>query len=562
MSNIVPISPEFTMSLPSVNNDWDKLSHKKRELARARESLIKPILNEVKRGVSARVAIEYLLVSIKTNKAADELIKLAQELGRKNNPPSSATIARWIKDYKEGGLIGLVSKKEGRVRVPQEWDARAIYWYGLPSKLAMAAIADLLKQEDFTNVGGHLVSRYIKSLPKDLKQKLDRKRMGAKLYGDTQKPARIRDTEVLPIGSIYQGDGHTIDAYLAHPMTGNPWRPELTVWIDVRSRYLVGWYMSVAESSYSTLFSLSHAMITHDHVPAGLHIDNGSGFRAKMMHDKSTGFYSRFDLSVMFSIPGNPQGKGQVERWFRTLRDKFDKTFASYCGHDMAPDAIKKVLADAKSGKEPLPSLQTYLNGLTKFIEFYNNRVHSALNGATPASLWAQLERVPVHMTSDAIIRPRIKRTVRRGSINLFSREYRHPELVRHNKQEVFVEYNLHDDSQVRVMDLDARLIVDATLTHKTPYLSDSRIEDMTKQRLKGQIKRLERHADEKRAQAKMLIDHEEISTELDSMPLPDDLNGELEQQGNEMKFDINDTDYGAQSTHVEMDFDDTGYTE
>lgn len=554
--NIVPIKAEYTMSLPSLLNDWDKLPHKKRELARLREAFIKPVLTLIKKGVSARAAIDNLLVSINTCTAAPELIDLAWQLGRSNKPPSTASVARWLKNYNEAGLVGLVSKGNGKQRKPQPWDARAIYWYGLPSKLAMAAVADLLIQENFGEVTGQQVNRFINLLPKDLKQKLQRSRMGAKLYSDTQKSLRIRDTEVLPIGHIYQGDGHTIDAYLAHPITGNPWRPELTAWIDVRSRYIVGWYMSVAESSFSTLFSLSHALITHDHVPAGLHIDNGSGFKSHMMNNESTGFYSRFDLSVMFSIPGHPQGKGQIERWFRTLRDKFDKTFESYCGHDMAPDAIKKLLDDVKKGKKQLPSLQTYLDGLKKFIDFYNTKKHSALSGETPASLWAQLERVPVHMTSDAIVRPRIKRTVRRGAINLFNREYRHPELVRHNKQMVFVEYDLHNDELVRVMDLDTRLIVDASLTYKTPYLSDSRIEDMTQQRLKGQIKRLDKHADEKRAQAKMLIDHDEISAALDSMPLPDEL--ELKETDN--LFDINDISYGDSNTNMDMDFEDTDY--
>jgi len=550
--NIVAISPEHELAISVDENAWDKLPQSKRKLARSREELIMPVIQSMKEGVSARVAIEHLLVSIETSNAPEKLMKLAIDLGRKNKAPSMATIQRWIKDYKQYALVGLVSGHIGRQRKTYGWEARALYWYQQPSKLAVSTVAELLQQEGVNDVTEDRVRRYINSLPFDVRM---RRRMGTKLFNDTQKPARIRDTECLPIGGIYQGDGHTIDAYLAHPITGNPWRPELTVWIDVRSRYLVGWYMSVAESSFSTLFSLSHALITHDHVPAGLHIDNGSGFKAKMMHDESTGFYQRFDLSVMFSIPGNPQGKGQVERWFRTLRDKFDKTFESYCGHDMAPDAIKKLLTDVKQGKKQLPDLKTYLEGLKKFIAFYNNRPHAALNGETPASLWAQLERVPVHMTSQAIIRPRIERTIRRGSITLFNREYRHPELIKFNTQKVYVEYDLHNDSMVRVLKTDESLICDASLTQKTLYVTDSRMEDMQQNRLKGQLKRLEKHADEKRAQAKMLIDHEEVANELDSDDLPEG----LEQHNSEPLFDIDD-DEGAEEVKVNLNFDDIDY--
>lgn len=554
--NVVAIRPEYGIVPDQLTTEFDKLPQAKRRLARTREQFIQPVLTDIQRGVSQRAAIENLLMSIKCQAASDELLKLADDLGSKGKPPSHPTVARWVKAYSEEGVNGLVSAHKGRQRKLGNWEPRALYWYQQPQKLAISTVAELLQQEGFSDATYSRVSRFIKSLPHDVREK---RRMGSKLYRDTQTPSRVRDTECIPVGGIYQGDGHTIDAYLAHPLTGNPWRPELTVWIDVRSRYIVGWYMSVAESSYSTLFSLSHALISHDHVPAALHIDNGSGFRSKMMHDESTGFYSRFDLNVMFSIPGNPQGKGQVERWFRTLRDKFDKTFYSYCGHDMAPDAIKKVLADAKAGKKPLPSLQTYMDGLKEFINFYNNRPHSALKGDTPANLWQQLERVPVHMTSAAIVRPRIERTIRRGSITLFNREYRHAELIRFNTDQVLVEYDLHNDSMVRVLTKDERLICDADLTQRTAYVSESRMEDMQQNRLKGQIKRLEKHADEKRAQAKLLVDHEAISHELDSDELP----AGLEQHESEPLFNTYNTMEEPDSVDTDdcsIDIFDTSY--
>lgn len=550
--NLVAIRPEHHQAIAcQAQSSWDKLPQAKRKLALAREQFIRPVLEKLSKGIKARPAIEHLLAQVASGEAAIELCKLADQLGRKNKSPSMATIQRWVSDYQNQGVLGLVSGHKGRERKTYGWEARALYWYQKPSKLAMASIADLLVQEEFEQVTVDRVTRYLKSLPHDVREK---RRMGSKLYADVHKPARVRDTECIPVGAIYQGDGHTIDVYLAHPMTGNPWRPELTVWIDVRSRYIVGWYMSVAESSYSTLFSLSHALVTHNHVPASLHIDNGSGFKSKMMHDESTGFYNRFDISVMFSIPGNPKGKGQVERWFRTLRDKFDKTFDAYCGHDMAPDAIKKILAEAKANKKPLPSLDTYLSGLKEFIHFYNHRVHSALDGESPANVWATLEPVPVHMTEQAIIRPRIERSIRRGSITLFNREYRHPELIPFNQQKVFVEYNLHDDSAVRVMTHDERLICDASLTQKTPYVSDSRLEDMNQKRLEGQIKRLERHADEKRAQSKLMIDHEDLAHELNSDESP-----YLEEMPTEPLINFND-DRDADKASIELNILDTKY--
>jgi putative transposase len=487
--------------------DWMQLPAAKRELAMKRERFIKPVIEKINLGSSARVAIDNLLTRLAANQAGEDMQRLATELGRKHKPPSMATLQRWIADYQAQGIIGLASGHKGRQRKTYGWEARALYWYQKPTHLAMAAIADLLVQEAFEEVTESRVTRYLNSLPHDV---LNQRRMGAKTYRDAHKPFVRRDTDCIPPGAIYQGDGHTIDAYLAHPITGNPWRPELTVWIDVGSRRIVGWYMSVAESSVSTLFSLSHALISHDHVPAALHIDNGSGFKSKMMNDESIGFYARFDIQTMFSIPGNPKAKGQVERWFRTLRDRFDKTFDSYCGHDMSGDALRELLADVKKGKKQLPTLDVYLDGLNRFIEHYNNKPHSSLNGDTPEQRWQKLERTPVHMIDQAIVRPRIQRKVSRGTIRLFNREYRHAELIRYNQDVLNIEYDLHNDSMVRVMTMDERFICDAALTQRMPYVSASRLEDMQQQRLAGQVKRLERHVEEKRERARMGINHED----------------------------------------------------
>lgn len=549
MDNVFPIKPTGAKAIVE-RSLWEKASAAQRVVAMDRERLIRTIIQEHEAGVSVRIASLNLFDELNLGTCSIDLQTTARKLAKGSKlAPSHKTLERWANDYLRHGIESLLPNNKGRVRKVYGWEVQALYWYQKPTHLAMAAIADLLIQEGFDDVSESRVCRYLKSLPHDVLHKL---RMGHKAYRDTQMPFVRRDTDCIPPGSIYQGDGHTIDAYLAHPMTGNPWRPELTVWIDVGSRMIVGWYMSIAESSYSTLFSLSHALISHDHVPAALHIDNGSGFKSKMMNDESIGFYARFDIQTMFSIPGNPKAKGQVERWFRTLRDGFDKTFDSYCGHDMSGDVLRLLLIDVRKGNKQLPTIDMYMEGLTRFINHYNNKPHSSLNGDTPAQRWSELQRTPVHMVDQAIIRPRIKRSVSRGTIRLFNREYRHAELVRYNQQELNVEYNLHDDSIVRVMTADERFICDATLTQRMPYVSASRLEDMHQQRLKGQIKRLEKHADEKRERARMNIDHEDYLEALGASA-----NALLEQEAINQLDDLNDNN---SLNNVELDIFDTNY--
>lgn len=103
------------------------------------------------------------------------------------------------------------------------------------------------------------------------------------------------------------------------------YRPELTVFIDIKSSYIAGWWLSEAESTVSTMFAMSHAMRMHNHVPAWVYVDRGPGYRAKLLSEEGTGFYARFDIGLIGALPGNPHGKGWIERFFRTVRDKHDK---------------------------------------------------------------------------------------------------------------------------------------------------------------------------------------------------------------------------------------------
>jgi len=459
---------------------------------------------------------------------------------KKDKCPNRATLFRWDDKYRKhlnGDETAAAPKHRGSDRKNYGWEARAIALYNKPSKPAMAAVAEWLVDEGFKEVTASRVSRYLKTLPANLGEH-GRGRLGSHFYNNTQKGFKRRDTSVFPVGFIYQGDGHCVDAYVAHPRTGDIWRPELTVWIDITSRYLVGWYISEAESSHSTLFALSHALCSWDHVPAMLHIDNGSGFRSKMMNDDSAGFYAKFDIDPMFSIPGNAKGKGQVERWFRTMEGKYGKKLDTFCGGDMADEVKQRIVRENKRGNYKLPSLQEYMTGLEAFIERYNNTVHSALDGKTPAELWATLERTPLHMSAEAVVLPKTQRTVRRGTIHLDNREYNAADLIAYNGDSVIVEYDLHDDKKVRVLTQEGRWICDAALVFKIDYLPASRVEEAATKRLKGQHKRLQNKLDEVTDRAGLAITHDMVIDDIEA--LNEGASMLLEDQQNDESLEVN----------------------
>lgn len=435
--------------------------------------------------------------------------------------PDRATLYRWDDKYRQhlnGDTAAAAPKHKGKERKVYGWEAVALRLWQTPTKRSISSVAiELREDHGFDSATDSRVRSYLKSLPANFSANSSA-RMGARLYRNTQRGFVRRDTECLPTGFIYQGDGHTIDVYIAHPFTGDIWRAELTVWLDVRSRYVAGWYISESESSHSTLFALSRALVGHDHVPAMLHIDNGSGYASKMMNDDSVGYYARFDIEPMFALPYNAKAKGQVERFFGTMERDFGKRWDTYCGADMADEALQKVVREVKTGKLRLPSLHDYSTALAAWIEKYHNRSHDGLNGRTPAELWSELEQVQLHTPSEAIIKPRVERSVGRQTVRLHNREYSAPELVAYNGDKLVVEYDLLDDSAVRILAQDGRWVCDAKLVRKAEYIPQSRMEEASQKRLKGQVKRLQQKQDELEARAGLAITHDQVIDDIEAL--------------------------------------------
>lgn len=253
---------------------------------------------------------------------------------------------------------------------------------------------------------------------------------------------------------------------------------------------------SDAESSLSTLYALSYALTTYDHVPAWVHIDNGSGYKSKLMSDDSTGFYSRFDITPSFAIPGNSKGKGDIEGWFKLFRNQHDKFWnmgQDYCGHDQSEDTNRRISEMIKRGKRQLLSYEQYKASVADYIQRYNSRVQKNLRNQSPAQLWKTLDRVPVEIPSSAVVRPMVQRTAQRTMVRIDNRWYQNPALIQYEGRKVGVEYCAVNDTKVWIYDDKQRLICEALLKTKQSWIPESRLEEARQKREKGRVKRLEK---------------------------------------------------------------------
>ena len=246
-------------------------------------------------------------------------------------------------------------------------------------------------------------------------------------------------------------------------------------------------------------------------MPAMIHVDNGSGFKAQMHTDEATGFFARLGITPMFALPYNARAK-VVERFFKTLEESFGRRWWSYCGYSMDPEAKDALLKKFEKDPSALPTLEQYKEGLRSWLVGYHQGEHPEVKGKSRGEVWAEsFVRTPLG-PGEGLWWPREERVVNRQAVSLKGREYKHTALAPYNKTalrdgKVWVEYDVNDDRSVRVLTPDGRWICDALLVHRRAALKTSVLEDVRANREKGALKRLEVHVQEVKDRAAVMVD-------------------------------------------------------
>jgi putative transposase len=136
----------------------------------------------------------------------------------------------------------------------------------------------------------------------------------------------VHRREALRPNSIWQVDHAQFDIKLLREdgSTGKPW---LTIVIDDYSWAVAGYYLGFgAPSSLRTTLALRQSIWRKGDphweicgIPDLLYTDNGSDFRSKHLEQVA----ADLKIQLVFSTPGKPQGRGRIERFFRTVNDMF-----------------------------------------------------------------------------------------------------------------------------------------------------------------------------------------------------------------------------------------------
>lgn len=454
---------------------------------------------------------------------------VAQIVARANDRPCSggrprisrATIYGWFKAREELGLAGLAPAVTRQKADLPPWFDDFLRHYAKPTK---PSVAEALRDYNKTLPAGAArpteaaVRRCLKKMPQ-----LERlKGREGKLTLRARLAYTARDTSDLLPTSVYVADGKTYPAEIAHPIHGQPFRPELSTIEDVATRRIVGWSASLDENTFGVIDALRRACAFAG-ICAIFYTDRGPGYKNKAMNAPLTGFLSRAGITPMHALPYNSQAKGNVER-LNQLYNASAKRLPTYVGKDMDKEAklivFKTTRRDiAVTGTSRLlPGWDAFLDHVEETVQGYNDRPHSELprirdpqlgrtRHMTPNEAWeaklADFEPIiPDEAELDDMFRPYVVRRTRRALVDWLSNSYFAMALEPYDGQDVIVGYDIRDASRVWVREIEeiddervpGRLIAIAAFEgHKTRYVPVAYEQAAMEKRAKGRLGRLNR---------------------------------------------------------------------
>lgn len=512
--------------------DWQ------RECAIARLAVVRNVLKTAEL-IGKTKAIEAFAKASKDNRLDNTLIATVKRANAKSGGADSSnegrgnvsrrTLFDWIKAFEtsesnpDASAVALLAPKARTTEIP-EWAGILLKLWANPAKPELAEVMRRIEAaygDSAVSVPSYHQARYFLDMHVGNVERR-RGRMGSREIKNI-KPFVRRDDNVLLPTDGYTADGHTFDAEIMHPLTGKPFRVEITTVLDICTRMVVGYSVDLAESGLAVLDAIASAACDYG-VPAILYVDNGPGYKNVMMTGEATGLMIRLGTEMKHSTAYNSQARGMIERVHKTIWIRLARRLPTYIGADMDRQAkqavFKKTRKDIKESgvSNTLISWDDFLVLASEAVHSYNNEPHSGLprrynkvigrrEHLTPQKMWdeqveamtkAGIELFTVkNAERDDLYRPYVQRKCLRGEINLFSNKYFSRDLEQYHGEIMLVGYDIHDGSRVWVRDLTHRLICIAEFeANKRAYFSQSAVDNAREKRAIGQVRRAQVHVD------------------------------------------------------------------
>jgi putative transposase len=226
-----------------------------------------------------------------------------------------STILRWVKLYKDsGGKLEALANHDrsdtGRSRAIDEETGLALI--GLRGELPKATVARLIREMNKRRLVSPGITLTVTTVHRFLKA-------NGLMKGAAPALEDRRKFEAELPNDLWQSDcmhGPSVEH------EGKKRKTYLLAFIDDHSRLVPHAEFYLTESLPSYLKALEEALLTRG-LPRKIYTDNGSAFRSHHLEHVT----ASLGIALIHAQPYKPQGKGKIERFFRTVRGDFLSCF-------------------------------------------------------------------------------------------------------------------------------------------------------------------------------------------------------------------------------------------
>ena len=351
---------------------------------------------------------------------------------------TAETLRNWMRKYKQYGKEGLFPKQRedrGRPRSFSDTEAESISkMLEEKPELTVSSVVKKLKREGVikSEISSSALSRFVRANNLTKNQRIKIKDDKVQLRFAFENPLECVQADAMHGFAIPDGKGKKKKAILL-------------AFIDDATRRVL--YGQFAFSEKSLLFEdgIRHILKSHGRI-GRLYVDNGSTF----VSNQTKRILQTLSIHIIHSKPYRPQGRGKIERFFRTVRQSFLNLLE----------------------QEDIKSLDQLNTLFSAWLETeYHREVHSSL-GITPLDAWLagsdKIKHMDPFIDIDSIFLHQISRKVYKDSIvSVNGTAFEVPPILigkrvtvifnpRPPVERIMVKYNGKDYGEARPVDLYA----------------------------------------------------------------------------------------------------------
>lgn len=292
------------------------------------------------------------------------------------------TAQRWLALYRAGGLAALARNSradQGTRKIPDEL---RLLVEGLALRKPTPSAANVQRRAaDVAAEQGWPAPSY--DVVYDIIRAIDPALAVLALEG-TKRYREVFDLvyrrEAKRPNEIWQADHTQLDLWVLTP-SGKPARPWLTVIEDDHSRAIAGYAVNLgAPAALQTALALHQGIWRKSEpgwhvcgIPSVLYTDHGSDFTSRHLEQVA----ADLKIRLVFSLPGQPRGRGKIERYMDTINQMCLARLPGYAPRGTADRAAQAQLTLAELDA----AIHTFI------VDVYNQRTHSE-TGQPPQARW------------------------------------------------------------------------------------------------------------------------------------------------------------------------------